>query len=56
MLSLQNRLPSAQARQADDLLTEATNLLEQHREITDEEDYNTARALLTRLVNKQTIL
>jgi len=47
MLSLQNRLPSTQARQADDLLIEATNLLDQHREITDEEDYNMASALLT---------
>ena len=56
MLSLQSRFPSTQARRADNLLIEATKLLEQHREITNEEDYNMARALLTRLVDKQTIL
>ena len=48
MRSLQNRLPSTQARLADDLLTDATKLLKQHREITNEEDYNMAMALLTK--------
>ncbi|KAI9447458.1 hypothetical protein H4582DRAFT_2051214 [Lactarius indigo] len=48
MRNLQNRLPSTQARWADDLLNEATEHLEQHREVTNEEDYNMARALLTR--------
>ncbi|KAI9451012.1 hypothetical protein BJY52DRAFT_1299959 [Lactarius psammicola] len=47
MRSLQNRLPSTQARQADDLLNEATELLEHHKEVTNEEDYNMARSLLT---------
>ncbi|KAH9166402.1 hypothetical protein EDB89DRAFT_1910720 [Lactarius sanguifluus] len=47
MRNLQNRLPLTQARRADDLLNEATELLEQHREVTNEEDYNMARALLT---------
>ncbi|KAH8982636.1 hypothetical protein EDB86DRAFT_326563 [Lactarius hatsudake] len=47
MRNLHNRLPSTQARRADDLLSEATELLEQHRKVTNEEDYNMARALLT---------
>lgn len=49
MRSLQDRLPSTQARLADNLLIDATKLLKQHREkITNEEDYNMAMALLTR--------
>ncbi|KAN0137452.1 hypothetical protein V8E53_004897 [Lactarius tabidus] len=48
MQSLQNRLPSTQARLADDLLIDATKLLKLHREITNKEDYNMAMALLTR--------
>ncbi|KAH8990993.1 hypothetical protein EDB92DRAFT_1816503 [Lactarius akahatsu] len=47
MRNLHDRLPSTQARRADDLLNEATELLEQHREVTSEEDYIMARALLT---------
>ena len=56
MRSLQNRLPLTQARRADDLLNEATELLEQHREVTNEEDYNMERALLTSLVDQQPFL
>lgn len=56
MRSLQDRLPLAQAKRADDLLNEATELLEQHREVTNEEDYNMARALLTRSVDKAVLL
>lgn len=55
MRSLQNRRPLTQARRADDLLNEATELLEQHREVTNEEDYNMARALLTRSVDQQAV-
>ncbi|KAH9165359.1 hypothetical protein EDB89DRAFT_2076909 [Lactarius sanguifluus] len=47
MRNLQNRPPSTQVRRADDLLNEAMQVLEQHREVTNEEDYNMERALLT---------
>ena len=53
MWGLQTRPPLTQARRVDDILNdEATELLEQHKEVTNKEDHNMARALLTRKIDQ----
>lgn len=47
MRSLQDLLPSEQARQADGLLEEACKLLEQRKYSTDTDNYIMAQGLLT---------
>jgi hypothetical protein len=47
MRSLQDLRPSEQARQGDELLKAAAELLEKHKDFTDKDNYTMARGLLT---------
>ena len=48
MCSLQDLRPSGQARQGDELLKAAAELLEKHKDFTDKDNYTMAQGLLTR--------
>ena len=50
MRSLQDLRPSGQARQGDELLKAAAELLEKHKDFTDKDNYTMAQGLLTRWV------
>lgn len=47
MRSLQDLRPSEQARQGNDLLKAAAELLEKHKDFTDKDNYTMAQGLLT---------
>jgi hypothetical protein len=52
MRGLQDLRPSGQARQGDELLKAAAELLEKHKDITDNDNYTMAQGLLTRCVDR----
>ena len=52
MRGLQDLRPSGQARQGDELLKVAAELLEKHKDITDKDNYTMAQGLLTRCVDR----
>jgi hypothetical protein len=52
MHHLKDLLPSEKAKQGDTILRVAAELLEQHKHLTDGENYNMARGLLTRCVSR----
>jgi len=52
MRSLQDLRPSGQARQGDEFLKAAAELLEKHKNFTDQDNYTMAQGLLTRWVDR----